>query len=108
MPSGGQQVVKNWLLTGRPGAGKTTIVRSLLPSLKGKIGGFLTEEIREEGRRVGFRLRDLGGGEAILAHVSFSGPFRVGRYGVRIETMEGVGLPALERAASTSGFPERI
>jgi nucleoside-triphosphatase len=89
--------VKNWLLTGRPGVGKTTLIRSILRSLNIRAGGFLTEEIREAGRRVGFRLRDLQGGEGLLAHVSFSGPHRVGKYGVRIETMEEIGIPALKK-----------
>jgi len=104
MLDGCQLVVKNWLLTGRPGVGKTTIVRSLLPLLKGKLGGFFTEEIREEEKRVGFRLRELGGGEDILAHTSFSSPFRVGRYGVRIKTMEEIGVPALERAIAQADW----
>jgi nucleoside-triphosphatase len=90
--------VKNWLLTGKPGIGKTTIIRFLVQSLRGKVGGFLTEEIREKGVRAGFRLRDLSGGEAILAHTSFPGPHRVGRYGVSIEAMKEVGIPALKRA----------
>jgi nucleoside-triphosphatase len=90
--------VKNWLLTGKPGLGKTTLLRSLLPALKAKVGGFFTEEIREEGERVGFYLRDLEGKEGILAHISFSRRCRVGRYGVRVETMEEIGVPALRRA----------
>ena len=93
---------KNWLLTGKPGVGKTTIVRLLVQSLRAKTGGFLTEEIREKGVRVGFRLRDLSGGEGILAHTSFPGPHRVGRYGVSLEAMEEVGIPALKRAITQS------
>jgi nucleoside-triphosphatase len=92
--------IKNWLLTGRPGVGKTTLIRLLLSSLRVRAGGFLTEEIREQGERVGFRLRDLEGKEGILAHVSFPGPCRVGRYGVRVETMEEIGVPALRRAVA--------
>jgi nucleoside-triphosphatase THEP1 len=44
------------LLTGSPGCGKTTAVRKIVDSLeKVKIAGFYTEEIREAGRRKGFR-----------------------------------------------------
>lgn len=92
--------VKNWLLTGKPGVGKTTLLRSLLPSLRARVGGFFTEEIREGGKRVGFKLRDLEGKEGILAHIHLRGPYRVGRYGVRIETMEEIGVPALRRAVA--------
>jgi len=90
--------LKNWLLTGKPGVGKTTIIRQLLPSLRGEVGGFFTEEMREGGRRVGFKLCEVEGREGILAHVSFSSPWRVGRYRVRRETMEEIGIPALDRA----------
>jgi nucleoside-triphosphatase len=92
--------MKNWLLTGKPGVGKTTLVRFILRSLKVPAGGFLTEEIQEEGRRVGFVLRDLEGREGILAHASFSSPYRVGRYGVQVQTMEKIGIPALNKAIS--------
>ena len=92
--------MKNWLLTGKPGVGKTTLVRFILRSLKVSAGGFLTEEIQEEGRRVGFVLRDLEGRKGILAHASFSSPYRVGRYGVQVQTMEKIGIPALQKAIS--------
>lgn len=92
--------IKNWLLTGRPGVGKTTLIRFLLSSLRVQAGGFLTEEIREQGERVGFRLRDLDGEEGVLAHISFPGPCRVGRYGVRVRTMEEIGVPALRKAVA--------
>jgi nucleoside-triphosphatase THEP1 len=92
--------MKNWLLTGRPGVGKTTLVRSILKSLEVRAGGFFTEEIREGGQRVGFVLRDLEGKEGILAHASFSSPYRVGKYGVKVQTMEEIGIPALQKAIS--------
>jgi nucleoside-triphosphatase len=57
--------------------------------------GFLTEEIRKGGRRVGFRLRTLAGAEAVLAHARFSGPPRVGRYGVDLEALEELAIPAI-------------
>jgi len=41
----------NLLLTGHPGVGKTTIIRSLIEKLKLPAGGFYTEEIREDGMR---------------------------------------------------------
>jgi len=92
--------MKNWLVTGRPGVGKTTLVRSILHYLNVPTGGFLTEEIQEGGRRVGFVLRDLEGREGILAHASFPSLYRVGRYGVKVQTMEKIGIPALKKAIS--------
>jgi nucleoside-triphosphatase len=61
--------------------------------------GFVTEEIREHGRRVGFGLQTTGGEQGILAHVDLPGPPRVGRYGVDLEALEALAIPALESAA---------
>lgn len=75
--------VSNFLLSGPPGCGKTTVVQRIVDSLRDlSLAGFYTEEIREQGRRAGFRAVGLNGGEAILAHVSIASPFRVGSYGV--------------------------
>jgi nucleoside-triphosphatase len=89
------------LLEGRPGAGKSTIARRLADRL-GRDGipvtGFLTEEIRESGRRLGFSLERFGGERGVLAHVDLPGPPRVGRYGVDLASFERVAIPALEQA----------
>jgi nucleoside-triphosphatase len=89
----------NILVTGRPGSGKTTLVTSLAERLayRGfKAGGFVTEEIREGPDRVGFRVRDLRGDAAILAHVAYKGKQRVGKYGVDIAAFEGIAMSALQ------------
>jgi nucleoside-triphosphatase len=57
--------------------------------------GFVTEELREEGRRVGFAVETFEGQRATLAHQRFSGPPRVGRYGVDVEAFERIVLPVL-------------
>jgi nucleoside-triphosphatase len=57
--------------------------------------GFVTEELRESGRRVGFAVETVAGERATLAHVRFAGPPRVGRYGVDLDAFESVALPAL-------------
>jgi nucleoside-triphosphatase len=57
--------------------------------------GFFTEELRESGRRLGFAVETFAGERATLAHVDFSGPPRVGRYGVDLEAFERLALPAL-------------
>jgi nucleoside-triphosphatase len=86
------------LLTGRPGVGKTTIVRNVLARWEAGAGGFYTEEIREQGRRTGFRLVTLDGAEGILASVNISSPYCVGKYGVDLGDLERVGVEALYRA----------
>ncbi len=67
--------------------------------MKGKAGGFYTEEIRSQGVRQGFRLVTLDGQDTILAHVSICSPYRVSRYGVDIDNLERVGVLALHQAA---------
>ena len=88
-----------YLLTGRPGTGKTSLVKQVAILMKGKAGGFYTEEIRTSGVREGFRLITLDGDGAVLAHVSIHSPYRVSKYGVDIGALERVGIPALRRAA---------
>ncbi|MGH7265700.1 MAG: NTPase [Candidatus Rokuibacteriota bacterium] len=93
---------RTYLLTGRPGVGKTTCLLAALAALGMPAGGFVTEEIRERGARVGFALRTLDGRRATLAHVDRRGPPRVGKYGVSLEALERLGVPAL-RDALTGG-----
>jgi nucleoside-triphosphatase len=92
------------LLEGRPGVGKTTVVRRLVDLLGGRdvaASGFLTAEIREGGRRVGFAVEALDGERAVMAHVDLPGPPRVGRYGVDLPTFERIALPAMAAAPSS-------
>jgi len=92
------------LLTGRPGTGKTTIIRKVLARLPGQAGGFYTEEVREAGQRVGFCLVTLGGERATLAHVSLRSPYRVAKYGVDLEALERVGVRALREASRSCNY----
>lgn len=87
-----------YLLTGKPGTGKTSLIRQVVNDLKDKADGFYTEEIRIGGIRQGFRLVTLSGESAILAHVDIKSPFKVSKYGVDISALEDVGIPALQRA----------
>jgi nucleoside-triphosphatase len=74
---------KNLLLTGRPGCGKTTVLKRVVEHLGDyRLAGFLTLELQERGQRVGFEAIGLGGRRAILAHVRFQSLVSVGRYAV--------------------------
>lgn len=80
---------KNILVTSLPGVGKTTLIIKLAERLKPyRLQGFYTEEIREGGERLGFRLRTFGGKEIILAHKSLRSLYRVGKYKVDIKNFE--------------------
>ncbi len=87
------------LIEGRPGTGKTTLVRRLVETLRAEgltPQGFTTEELRDDRRRVGFAVEAIAGERAVLAHVELPGPPRVGRYGVDLEAFERVALPVLK------------
>jgi nucleoside-triphosphatase len=99
LPNGGILGRVKLLIEGRPGSGKTTAVLALADHLRRAdvpLAGFVTEEMREGRRRVGFALRTFAGDEAVLAHVDLPGPPRVGRYGVDLEAFEREALPAME------------
>lgn len=90
--------MKNILICGPPGVGKTTLIKKILEKLNLKAGGFYTEEIKENNRRVGFKIISLDNQKGILAHISIKGAKRVGRYGVNIDDLEGIGVKSLGRA----------
>jgi len=90
------------LLTGKPGTGKTALIKEALARTKVKRGGFYTEEIRTGGIRQGFRIVTLAGQEAILAHVSISSPYQVSKYRVDTDSLNRVGVSVLRQALKES------
>ncbi len=89
-------------LTGRPGIGKTTAVTRVTESLKRegiKVGGIYTNEVRQQGVRVGFDVVDiLTGKTTTLARVGHAPGPRVGRYVVYVDEFETHGVKAIEEA----------
>jgi nucleoside-triphosphatase len=86
------------MLEGRPAVGKTTVARrlaALLDDAGVPLAGFVTGELREGRRRVGFAIETFDGASAGLAHVDLPGPPRVGKYGVDLPAFEQLALPAL-------------
>jgi len=86
-------------ITGKPGSGKTTLVRKLTSYLlekKIRVTGFYTEEMRTGGKRTGFKLTTIPDGKIdILASIKPPGiPF--GRYFVKIEGI-AKGIDAIRR-----------
>lgn len=90
------------LLTGKPGTGKTVLIKEAVARTQAKSGGFYTEEIRAGGIRQGFRIVTLDAQEAVLAHVAISSPYRVSRYKVDVDALDRVGVSALRRALRES------
>jgi nucleoside-triphosphatase len=92
------------LITGRPGSGKTTLIKRVVEKLSKPAGGFYTEEIREHGTRVGFKIVTLEHEEAVLAHVNFTSPERVSKYGLDLHGLETVGVKAIKTALAVRGL----
>ena len=80
------------LLAGKPGIGKTTIIRQVSDELKsqGPLVGFLTEEMRYKEKREGFKITSFDEEEEIFAHVNFQTRHRVGKYCVDVRALERV------------------
>lgn len=91
--------MKHVLLVGRPGVGKTTLIKQLAQSLRrGPIDGFYTEELREDGERLGFWLSTLDGRQVLLAHRQMDSPYRVGAYKVNVTVLDDVAVTIIRRA----------
>jgi len=82
--------IKNILITGLPGIGKTTLIKNLSETL-GSFSpiGFYTAEIRDKGVRKGFELISLDGKRKLLSHRELRSPYRVGSYRVDVKGFEG-------------------
>ncbi len=85
------------LVTGVPGIGKTTLVRSVAERLQDlRVSGFYTAEERGPHGRTGFRVVTLDGREGLLARAGAGDGPRVGRYTVLLRSFEATALPSLE------------
>jgi nucleoside-triphosphatase len=91
-------MTKKILLTGRPGCGKTTLVRRVVKEVAQSAGGFYAEEIRKHRERVGFKIVTLDGKEGVFAHVNLKTQQRLGKYGLDLSPLETIGIEAVREA----------
>jgi len=86
---------KNILLTGPPRCGKSTVIEKVVKEIHKSVTGFFTREIREKGRRVGFSIITLDGKGGVLAHEDSKSPARVGKYGLNLDELDRIAVPAM-------------
>ncbi|SRR6266498_3578013 len=88
-----------YLITGERRTGKTTATRSIVEAIgPTRCGGFYTEEVREDGHRVGFRIVTIDGETRNIADVRLDSPTRVEIYGVDVPSFESVAVKAVSNA----------
>lgn len=87
------------LLTALPRTGKSTAIKKIIQMLGIKnCGGFYTEEIKEDGERVGFMIKTLSGKTALLSHINIDSKYKISKYGVDLDTFEKVCIEELKKA----------
>ncbi|MBE0432686.1 AAA family ATPase [candidate division WOR-3 bacterium] len=91
----------NIVLVGPPRIGKTTIIKAVVAKLSGKCAGFYTEEIKENGERVGFQLVTVDNTSCTLSHRDIVGHIHVGKYGVDLACLESAGVMAIRKGMKT-------
>ena len=96
------------------GAGKTTAVKKMVDFLQkhGKAcQGFYTDEVRENGERIGFDVVTVPDGKrGILARKSpkFKSKFKTGNYFVDVESFEKLAIPSLTISSETDNNSQEI
>src|SRR5690606_25125367 len=78
------------LITGLPGSGKSTLLSKLIRGYDGTTLGFITREIKMDGKRMGFEVVASSGRRAILAQTEAETDLTVGRFYVNPESMDDV------------------
>jgi nucleoside-triphosphatase len=86
-------------LTGNPGVGKTTLIRAIERVEEVTCAGFYTEEKRQRGQRIGFRVITLDGQKGRLASLGREKP-TVGKYSIHVQEFEKLVLPNLDPATT--------
>ncbi len=94
------RAAKNILLTGKPGIGKTTALKSAIGMIGADPGGFYTRELRTGKERSGFEIITLSGDKRAMASKGYKSQYRVGNYGVDIEAVDTLAAGAILDAMS--------
>jgi nucleoside-triphosphatase len=94
------------LITGIPGVGKTTVFTRVAEYFKlhgYAVQGFVSAEIRVNGMRVGFEIKDLYTGErGILAHINQGDGPMLGKYRVNLNSLSEIGASSIDSALESA------
>ncbi len=80
---------KNLLITGVPKSGKSTVLKNVVAQHQPAVG-FVTNEIREKGERVGFEIEAHDKSKALFASIQLHTPIVVSKYHVDIPALESI------------------
>ena len=89
-------LTKNLFIAGTRGVGKTTLLKEVTLAKRERIGGFYTEHILSGRIQKGFMIRTFDGQDRMLAAKGLKSPYQLGKYGVDLNALENVGIPALK------------
>lgn len=78
---------KNILITGMPRSGKSTLLKKIIQNFDHKVG-FVTNEVRKDGERIGFELETHKREKSMLANVDFKTNLKVSRYFIDIKNLD--------------------
>ena len=98
-------MVTNLLIAGLPRSGKTTLIKKIIDvdAIGKNARGFLTEEFREEGQRIGFHVITVPERKkGLLSRKGLPSPYNVGAYAVNIDVLEDLGCQAILEAIKTN------
>jgi nucleoside-triphosphatase len=84
-------VIKNLLLTGAPGVGKTSLIRKLSEIFKEfNPTGFYTAEVVEDGTKSGILVFNLQGDGRVLAGTNVKSRYVAGRYRIDVKSFDNL------------------
>ncbi|MEJ2683950.1 MAG: nucleoside-triphosphatase [Candidatus Sulfobium sp.] len=84
-------MIKNLLLTGPSGGGKTSIIRKLTEVFKEfNPAGFYTVEVVEDGVKAGFLVFNLQGDSRILASPTLKSRYAVGKFRIDMKSFDSL------------------
>lgn len=87
-------MTNNWILTGEPGIGKTTVIQRTVSQLRGDgitVAGIIAPERRSEGGRTGFDIASLDGSIVRqMASRDWTEEPKIGAYGVDVQAIDTV------------------